>query len=384
MTDFTETDTLSTTIDTDAGPSAGGGGEIAPVDTTPEPTSLRDDLETVFREDKADKPEPKTAEKPEEAPAKDEARADEKAEKPEGEEKPKAERTRDEGGKFAAPEKKDEQQREERTRVEAPQSFLPKAKDVWRNTPHAVQAEVARMEREHAEVREQTRATVERYETLRQYDDLARSNGLDLRESLERMGQIEDLLQSNPVAGLNAILMEVGPRKADGQPFSLMDLSRFIAQQDEQNYNRMVAQPQQPPKEDPRVAQLQQRLAQVEEQRTHDTIIAPFAKANPRYAELEPVVAQFLQSGMVPENLSAAERLATAFDMAERVYPPSRDDRSDQRQDPVQQRRADEGFSGSQIKSSPGSVTDEFEPEAKSGESIRDSLRAEARRLTRA
>lgn len=382
MTDLAEIDTLSTEIDTDAGPSAGGGGQVV---EPAEPASLRSDLETVFREEtgkEADDAKPEDGDKePDEKP---EPAKDEKGDKEQAKEDEKPKPQRAEDGKFARTEK-DDQPKEERKLVEAPSNFLPKAKEVWRNTPHAVQAEVARMVQEHQEASERVRETTERYESLRQYDDLARSNGRDLRESLERMTQVENLLQQNPIAGLNAILMEVGPRKADGQPYSLMEVAQFIAQQDPQQYQQMVRPPQEAPREDPRVVELQQQLAQVQHRQIHDTVIAPFAQAHPRFAELERDIAFFLQSDRIPTSLSPQDRLAAAYDMAERINPPSyADDTVSPQQGLATPRRADEGFSGSKsIKSSPGSVSEEFDPMAKSGESIRDSLRAEARRLNR-
>src|SRR3546814_13872072 len=70
------TDVPSTVIDTDTGPSASGGGIpnlTEPVDT--KPASLRDDLESVFKED-ADK------QKVEEQPKDEKPADDEKQEKP--------------------------------------------------------------------------------------------------------------------------------------------------------------------------------------------------------------------------------------------------------------------------------------------------------------
>jgi hypothetical protein len=383
---------LSTEIDTEAQPSAGGGGQVV---EQAEPQSVRADLETVFRDDKAKaeepaKVEPDKAEKPAEE-AKDDKAAkpdDAKAEKPEAKpDEAKAERARADDGKFARPEGKDDQQKESRRFVEAPQSFLPQAREVWRNTPHAVQTEVARLVQEHTTANEQTRETVQRYESVRQFDELARSNGRELRDSLEKMTRIETSLQRNPVAALNEILMEVGPRKADGQPFSLYEIAQFVAQQDQQGYQQMVAQSREPdqPKEDPRVAQLEQRLAQMQEQQAHASIVEPFAREHPRFNELERDIAFFLQSGRIPESLSPHERLAAAYDMAERINPPSYvDDLPATDRVPAEQRRADDDFSGSKsIKSSPGSVTESYEPKAKSGESARDSLFAEMRRMNR-
>ncbi len=384
MTDFADTDTLSTTIDTETGPAAGGGGAVVePVDTSP-----RGDLEAVFKEDADKAPEKVETEQPDDAPA-DKAKTEQP--KPDGkpdEEKPVKPRAED--GKFARVDRPDGDKPPESDKpnpdkrfVEAPSNFLPKAKEVWRNTPHAVQAEVARMAAEHNEASERTRATTERYESIRQYDDLARSNGRELKDSLAKLTEIEHDLQTNPVAGLNKILMEVGPRKQDGQPFSLYEVAQFIAQQQPDAYQRMVAPPAQPQREDPRVAQLQQQMRQMHEQHANDSIIAPFKAQNPRFDELSNDIAMFLQSGKIPQSLSPHDRLAAAYDMAERINPPSHaNDLGDRKGLADSQRGADEGFSRS-IKSSPGSVSETYEPEAKSGESVADSLRKEMRRLTR-
>lgn len=400
MTDFADHDTISTVLDEESGPSAAGGGQ-ADLTTQDHPASLRADLESVFKAD-AEKPEKAEdgdkGDKPAddakvEKPAKDDAEKPVKDAKPDAKaEEAKADRARAEDGKFARGEQREEgkdqgRDKEGRKFVEAPQSFLPQAREVWRNTPHAVQTEVARLVQEHTAASEQTRETVQRYETIRQFDDMARSNGRDLRDSLEKMTRIEHSLQRNPIAGLNEILMEVGPRKSDGQPFSLYEIAQFVAQQDQQGYQQMVQQGREPQQqqEDPRIAQLEQRLAQVQEQTAQQQFVEPFKQAHPRFDELQGDIAFFLQSGKVPESLSPMDRLAAAYDMAERINPPSYvDDFAANDRGLAEHRRADEDFSGSKsIKSSPGSVTESYEPEAKGGESVRDSLRAEMRRLNR-
>lgn len=376
MTDLADAP-LSTTIDTDSGPSAAGGGQVV------EPASLRDDIEAAFKEDaEAEKPVEKPVEKaPEKEAEKPEA---EKAENPDKGDKAEQGEKPAEAEEAAKP-GKEEQAKEERRFAEAPPSFLPKAKEVWRNTPHAVQDEVARLVQEHNAATEQSRATVERYEQLRQFDDLARSNGRDLRESLARITEIEDKLQSNPLAGLNEILREIGPRKADGQPYSLYEVAQFVAQQEPQNYQRMVAQPPQQPREDPRVAELTQEVSRLREEHLASTIVEPFKRDNPRFEELSKDIAFFLESDRIPASLSPRDRLAAAYDMAERINPPSHVDQPSASDGLADTRRADVDFSGSKsIKSSPGSITETYEPQAKVGESIGDSLRKEMRRLNRA
>jgi hypothetical protein len=83
--------------------------------------------------------------------------------------------------------------------------------------------------------------------------------------------------------------------------------------------------------------------------------------------------------------LSPSERLAAAYDMAERINPSSGRAGGEGDGSPESARRADDDLSGTKsIKSAPGSVSDAPEFVAKSGETIRQALQAEARKLTRA
>src|SRR3546814_5650354 len=74
----------------------------------------------------------------------------------------------------------------------------------------------------------------------------------------------------------------------------------------------MMAQAQQPQQQqaqdDPRIAQLQQTIVQMQEQQLAATIIDPFKRDHPRYAELEQDIAFFLQSGKIPTSLSPSDR----------------------------------------------------------------------------
>src|SRR3546814_9460915 len=129
-----------------------------------------------------------------------------------------------------------------------------------------------------------------------------------LRQLLMVVNELENLLKSNPIAGLNKVLMQAGPRKADGQPVSLMEVAQVIVQKGPQGYQQMMAQAQQPQQQqaqdDPRIAQLQQTIVQMQEQQLAATIIDPFKRDHPRYAELEQDIAFFLQSGKIPTSLS--------------------------------------------------------------------------------
>jgi hypothetical protein len=376
-------ETKSTTLDAEAPLSPSGAG--APKLEAEEPANLRDVIAAEAKKaDEAPKPEPTAEEKPKDGP------------KPEAEPK-KAERAED--GKFKAKEAEPQQVEPEAKaeskpdadkgqRIEPPKNFLPDAKETWRNTPRAVQRDVEQMTKRHeAEVTELRKAT-ERYEALREFDELAGRNGRDLCESLTKLSQIEDLMQANPYAGLNAILQEIGPRKPDGTAPSLYEVAQFITQQGPEKWQQIVAhraQPaQQPQNDNPEIVQLRQQVAQMQAQTLSATVIEPFKASHPRYEELREDIALFLKSGRIPADLSPADKLAAAYDMAERINPSSHVDEPADKPSPDADGRADpSGSSGSKsIKSAPGSVLTDDAPAR--GGSIRDLLADEFKRQKRA
>jgi hypothetical protein len=368
-----EDDTLSTVIDTDTENDAAGGGKAA----IAEP-SARDDVAAAFKE--AEEKEEDKAEKPKPEP-KEEVKAEPKAEaKAEPKEEPKeAPEAKEE---KAEPEGDKEPKAEKGKHHEAPEKFLPAAKELWRNVPHPVRAEVHRVLSEAEAANEQYK----RYDDLRPFDELAKSNGRDLRESLLKLNEVENLLQANPIAGLNAILAEIGPRKQDGQPYTMMEVAQFIAQRGQQGYQQIVQNGQQVQQQQAGHAQieaLQTQIAQMKVEAATRDIVEPFRAANPRYDELQDDIAFFLQSGKIPASLSAPEKLAAAYDMAVRINPASHvSDAPASGGEPADNVRAgDFGGRSQSIKSSPGSVSDDTTDTATSDESVLDSIRAVQRRM---
>jgi uncharacterized protein YfkK (UPF0435 family) len=383
---------LSTVLDADSGPSAAGGGQM-PLRDPERPTTPRDDLAAVFAEDDKKRAEdakapPKEAVEPKAEKA--EPAAVEKAPKV----GPEAEQPKEKVEAKAAETEEEATQREEKEKsdkrhVEAPAKFLPRARELWRNTPREVQTEVDRITREHGEEIQHYKMATERYEGFRQFDELAKNNGRDLRDSLVKMNHIENLIQRNPIAGLHAILAEIGPRKADGSAVSLFELASHVVNQGQQAFQTTMYQEQQraqAERPNQEMEQMKAALAKQEEQLINVTTIEPFKRDHPRYDELQDHIALFLQSGMVPKSLSPSEKLAVAYDMAERISPPSNDQRRDTDRGLESARRADPDFSGSKsIKSEPGAVSDQDTDEyAEDKESIRDSILKASRSLRRA
>lgn len=407
MTDLAEVAApVSTTLDTDISAGASGGGQPRalgePEAKAPDvkPASLRETVAAAMKEATTEpdvkpeaKPDPKDVEKKPEAKAAPDRSADGKfaPKEPAKEGGEKADAAADAIAKGIAPPVTDKVEATEAKatksngHIEPPAKFLPDAKELWRNAPRPVQRDVENMAREHEAEISRYREAGERYEPIRQYDELARQHGrAGAHESLAEVAALEDLMQKNPLAALNQIMMRAGPRKADGQPVSLYELAQAIVNSGQDGYNRMLSQvPQhrQQQQDDPRVSQLEREISNMRQQQLATTIIEPFKAANPRYDELEEDIAFFLQSGKIPESLSPQDRLGAAYDMAVRINPASHAEPADQL-DPDPGRRADNDLSGSKsIKSAPGAVSPDIAPDR--GGSIRDLLADEMRRQKR-
>lgn len=241
-----------------------------------------------------------------------------------------------------------------------------------------------RLTAEHQQEVDQYREASARYDDIREFDDLARQNGVTLRESLTRYVQLETLMQQSPLRALNEILMTAGPRKADGSPITLQEVAQFVVQQGPEGYNRMMQQqaaPQQQQAQPSReIEQLRQELHSMKVQMSAQSIIEPFARENPRFTELQAPIAKLLESGMVPASLSPEDRLAVAYDMAVRLNPSTSVDYQPQQdrepREPEESRAGD--FGGSRpIRSSIGGTPEVAD---KVPSSVEESVRMAARR----
>jgi hypothetical protein len=413
MTDLATPDapSVSTSLDPNTAPDSSGAGQPRTLESDEpakdEKASLRDTIASAVKDaDKkpeADKKEADADKKPDEDGDKAKGKAEPEKGKDEGKAKPDAAKKDAEADvkaekADAEPAKADDKQADAKSdkptgHIDPPKSFLPDAKETWRNTPRAVQRDINDTITRHQQEVERYRESHQRYEPLRQYDEIARRNGRQngLQDTLQEVAQLEDMMGKNPVAALNSILNKAGPRKPDGTPYSLFEVANAIVKGGERGYHNMVSQAsqqQQANNDNSRVAQLEKQIQDLKAGQEIDkievTVIAPFKAAHPRYEELQQDIAFFLKSGKIPPSLSLQDRLAAAYDMAVRVNPASHIEPADKSDGPDPGSRVDpQDSSGSKsIKSAPGSVSQDIEPDR--GGSIQDVLRAELRRTKRA
>lgn len=314
---------------------------------TPKPSGMK-------LEEPEAKPKPLTVDEAVRKAAEDVA-APKAAEKPAKEVKPKAEPVEDkkpeqprENGKFKArePEAYPDQETQETSEAQAkeaeagrdgdetrpsegredapPARFLPRAKEKWAEADPDIRSEVKRMEAEFQKGREVFEEDRTFRKELREFEDMAKEHGTTVKDALKNYTAIDNLLKTNPVAGVERILASIG-----------------ITPQQYADYVQNA--PAEAPA-DPKVSQLEQTVRQLQQQlqgvtqqsqesqqqaqlsKVQTDIIAPFRASlgvNDRYEELEPDIAFFLNSDKVPSTLSAQRRLEVAYDMAERINPAS-------------------------------------------------------------
>lgn len=281
-----------------------------------------------------DKPDAKAKDaKDEDKPAKQRAEDGKfaKAEKAEAEPDAKVEKGAPE--KAATGQEGSERRTSEGRHPEPPARFLPEARAKWANVPNEVKAEFHRVSQEMETETKQYRVSHERYSVLKEFDDLARTNGRDLRESLVKVNEVENAIARNPIAGLEAVLREIGPRKADGTSLTMWEVANHIVQGGPQAYQQSTqqAQPQQAPaqqQEHPEIKRLTEQVNALVANQTIVPVIQTFADDRPDFDGLSDRITQILGSGVIEklygDGLSLEQRLSEAYRMAGGQGPSSR------------------------------------------------------------
>ena len=184
---------------------------------------------------------------------------------------------------------------------EPPARFSPEAKAAWASVPDVVRAETERAVSELTRGLEQYR---QRFEPLKQFDDMAREGGTSLDRALASYVGLENMIRENPVAGFLQICQNGGI--------------------DPVQIGQALAGIQSGGGSSPEVAPLLMKIQQLEQQigNVHQTFqqreaqaaVEDFAAKNPRFDELAPEIEQMLRTGY-------AKDLQDAYNKANLVNP---------------------------------------------------------------
>lgn len=291
---------------------------------------------------------PKTvAESVKEAMAKVEADENKAAAKDDPKENTESEAKADEEEEVAAPKKEagkageseaEKASQSEGKRINAPSRLLPSERDVWVNTPRAVQGAFERLEREYEAKLGETKAAADFHAELREFDDLAKKSGTTIKEALANFVNAENAIRQDFGRGITQLAQSMGKNPTQ----AVAEFMRAANVTPQQLGAYLQGQPAQAPQQqqqrpvDPtaqaalqRVQQLEQQLAkQAEEaqrmaelQRVEQEIIGPAKVEMPRFDELHDKIVKLLETGYIDTSLSPDVRLREAYHAADRLYP---------------------------------------------------------------
>jgi hypothetical protein len=184
-----------------------------------------------------------------------------------------------------------------------PERFSKEAKEAWASAPDAVRKET---ERAFAEMTKGLTEYQQRWEPLKQFDDMARQSGKELPGVIAEYVNMENHLRENPIAGLSLLCQRLG-----------LDVSQV---------GQALAGQQPTQGASPDVAPLLHKISELERQisgvsqtfqeREIQAQVQAFAAQNPRFDELSPLMAEMISKGF-------ANDLQDAYDKANRLQPPA-------------------------------------------------------------
>lgn len=242
-------------------------------------TKAREKLEAKEAAEKAPKAEPKET-----------AKVEAKTEAPK-----QAERAPD--GKFAA---KAEQQPAQPVQEpkptqykDAPARFDDAAKGEWQNAPESVKGAVHRAVKELEDGLTKYKGSHEAYERLREFDETAKTNGRDLKESLSQVVEFENMMKRNPIGALDYALRMAGPRDSQGNHISLNDIVAHISGQ---STDQRLSEAQNT------IQELRSQIQQMEYRSKVPDMVAEFASTHERFDELTDAIVPLLKQGFTLEN----------------------------------------------------------------------------------
>lgn len=387
---------IDETLDTRA--SGGGRVPVEPVEPKPEAPkkeSVADSIAAAAKEIDEENAKAKEAGAAEDAKAKVEEKEPAKAPNL------KAEKVQPEKAEGEAAQADDVKQRGPETReiIEAPARLTPRAKELWKNVPHELRADLRRLEQDTVAEIERHREAAQFREELKEYEGLARQSGTTVKQALDNYVKIERTFAEEPAQGFRQLLtnLSMQPKDAIGHILRAYGvtpqaLAEHIARSPHE-YTALASQrpmqgqqPQNIP--DPKYQALEQEVQSLKQaqmdnhaQQVFQTEIQPFWQEFPEAQSNWQAIEEILLSGIIEKlhgpGLSPRDKLETALSMvAPSALQRTVRQPANEQPAPVGDLRGDKS-----IKSSLGAVSDADLPQKKM--STRDLLADELKKLQR-
>jgi hypothetical protein len=201
-----------------------------------------------------------------------------------------------------------------------PPRISERAKQDWDTAPESVRGDYHRLHQEADNIHRHYRGVAEAYQPVAAYDQLARQQGTTLQQALSNYIGIENKLRTDPVAGLDTIVNNLGLSDPQtGRRITFRDIAYHVlsqspeALQTMQQGNAQTALQQQLGGLHREVAATKQQLQQLHHERqfVHTrSAVDQFADQHPRFDELGDLIEKELKLGFdLPTAYRRAELL---------------------------------------------------------------------------
>jgi hypothetical protein len=151
------------------------------------------------------------------------------------------------------------------------------------------------------------KAEATRYNDFKEYDETAKSNGRDLKESIGKVVEFEKMMKQNPVAAMEFVLREAGPRKQDGSPLTMTDVATFISGQHPDQRLQSA---------NTRIQQLEAENSRLKQESEAPKVVDKFLSDNPEAGDYIDDIAFVLKNGNIPSG-----KLEDALEFVKRFKP---------------------------------------------------------------
>lgn len=184
---------------------------------------------------------------------------------------------------------------ERRVTLEAPARFNENGKKDWDTAPETVKEEVHRALREMEDGYKKHKEGSEKWESVREWDDIARKNGGDLKTTLSQLKSIEDEFSKGPVQGMQAVANRMG-----------VNLQALAAHIMGQNPNQQVQEAH------GRIQQLEAEIQRMKHEAQVPNIVQQFFTEHEDAKDMSDDIAFVLEQGIV-KDLDAAYQYVKRF-----------------------------------------------------------------------
>ena len=222
----------------------------------------------------------------------------------------------------------------EPSKYQPPSRLAPEAKAAWDAAPEPLRAEVVRMHDELTAGLTKYKTEAERFAPLADYEKRSQEvYKQPLADTLKNYVEMDELLASDPLAGLERIVSSMQPwtdEQGKQHPWTLKTLAQYVVEQEgvdnfDNNVNRDLERKLDAAMK--KIENLEKGFTQTRETETQQrqksitAQIEKFASEAPRYAELETHIVKLLKSDLIDRTGDPALDLKAAYELAERLNP---------------------------------------------------------------